>query len=126
MPCHARTGRCRSGCGVSTRSLGTNGGGAGGADARALLPPPPRGRPRLRVAGGNVSWGHTGAGKLEDRRGVLERGVERYKPRTGNKVMVVYDGRRFSCFWIPRAGGRTIARIFPGGETADDFIVEEL
>ena len=40
--------------------------------------------------------------------------------------MVVYDGRKVSWFWMPRAEGRTIARVFTEGETADDFIVAEL
>jgi predicted RNA-binding protein with PIN domain len=86
-------------------------------DSRRLL---------LLVDGWNVSLGHIGAAKLEDKRRVLEQALERYKSRTGNKVMVVYDGRRVSWFWMPRAEGRTIARIFTEGETADDFIVEEL
>jgi predicted RNA-binding protein with PIN domain len=80
----------------------------------------------LLVDGWNVSLGHIGAAKLEDKRRVLEQALERYKSRTGNKVMVVYDGRKVSWFWMPRAEGRTIARIFTEGETADDFIVAEL
>lgn len=80
----------------------------------------------LLVDGWNVSLGHIGAAKLEDKRRVLEQALERYKSRTGNKVMVVYDGRKVSWFWMPRAEGRTIARVFTEGETADDFIVAEL
>ena len=80
----------------------------------------------LLVDGWNVSLGHIGAAKLEDKRRVLEQALERYKSRTGNKVMVVYDGRKVSWFWMPRAEGRTIARVFTEGETADDFIVGEL
>jgi predicted RNA-binding protein with PIN domain len=80
----------------------------------------------LLVDGWNVSLGHIGAARLEDKRRVLEQALERYKSRTGNKVMVVYDGRKVSWFWMPRAEGRTIARIFTEGETADDFIVAEL
>jgi predicted RNA-binding protein with PIN domain len=80
----------------------------------------------LLVDGWNVSLGHIGAAKLEDKRRVLEQALERYKSRTGNKVMVVYDGRKVSWFWMPRAEGRTIARIFTEGETADDFLVAEL
>jgi predicted RNA-binding protein with PIN domain len=73
-----------------------------------------------------VSLGHIGAEKLEDKRRVLEQALERYKSRTGNKVMVVYDGRKVNWFWMPRAEGRTIARVFTEGQTADDFIVSEL
>jgi predicted RNA-binding protein with PIN domain len=80
----------------------------------------------LLVDGWNVSLGHIGAARLEDKRRVLEQALERYKSRTGNKVMVVYDGRKVSWFWMPRAEGRTIARIFTEGETADDFLVAEL
>jgi predicted RNA-binding protein with PIN domain len=80
----------------------------------------------LIVDGWNVSLGHIGAERLEDKRRVLEQALERYKSRTGNRVMVVYDGRKVSWFWMPRAGGRTIARVFTEGETADDFIVGEL
>ncbi len=80
----------------------------------------------LLVDGWNVSLGHIGAARLEDKRRVLEQALERYKSRTGNKVMVVYDGRKVSWFWMPRAEGRTIARVFTDGETADDFIVAEL
>jgi len=80
----------------------------------------------LLVDGWNVSLGHIGAARLEDKRRVLEQALERYKSRTGNKVMVVYDGRKVSWFWMPRAEGRTVARVFTEGETADDFIVEEL
>lgn len=80
----------------------------------------------LLVDGWNVSLGHIGAAKLEDKRRVLEQALERYKSRTGNKVMVVYDGRKVSWFWMPRAEGRTIARVFTEDETADDFIVAEL
>jgi predicted RNA-binding protein with PIN domain len=92
-------------------------GARGVLDAKRLL---------LLVDGWNVSLGHIGAAKLEDKRRVLEQALERYKSRTGNKVMVVYDGRKVSWFWMPRAEGRTIARIFTEGETADDFIVAEL
>src|SRR5947209_7755068 len=80
----------------------------------------------LLVDGWNVSLGHIGAARLEDKRRVLEQALERYKSRTGNKVMVVYDGRKVSWFWMPRAEGRTIARVFTEGETAHDFIVAEL
>jgi predicted RNA-binding protein with PIN domain len=80
----------------------------------------------LLVDGWNVSLGHIGAERLEDKRRVLEQALERYKSRTGNRVMVVYDGRKVSWFWMPRAGNRTIARVFTEGETADDFIVGEL
>ena len=80
----------------------------------------------LLVDGWNVSLGHIGAEKLEDKRRLLEGALERYKSRTSNKVMVVYDGRKVSWFWMPRAEGRTIARVFTEGETADDFIVNEL
>jgi predicted RNA-binding protein with PIN domain len=92
-------------------------GARGVLDAKRLL---------LLVDGWNVSLGHIGAARLEDKRRVLEQALERYKSRTGNKVMVVYDGRKVSWFWMPRAEGRTIARIFTEGETADDFIVAEL
>ena len=80
----------------------------------------------LLVDGWNVSLGHIGAERLEDKRRVLEQALERYKSRTGNRVMVVYDGRKVSWFWMPRAPSRTIARVFTEGETADDFIVGEL
>jgi len=80
----------------------------------------------LLVDGWNVSLGHIGTEKLEDKRRVLEQALERYKSRTGNKVMVVYDGRKVTWFWMPRAEGRTIARVFTEGQTADDFIVSEL
>ncbi len=80
----------------------------------------------LLVDGWNVSLGHIGAARLEDKRRVLEQALERYKSRTGNKVMVVYDGRKVTWFWMPRAEGRTIARVFTEDETADDFIVAEL
>ena len=92
-------------------------GARGVLDSRRLL---------LLVDGWNVSLGHIGAAKLEDKRRVLEQALERYKSRTGNKVMVVYDGRKVSWFWMPRAEGRTVARVFTEGETADDFIVAEL
>lgn len=80
----------------------------------------------LLVDGWNVSLGHIGTEKLEDKRRVLEQALERYKSRTGNKVMVVYDGHKVTWFWMPRAEGRTIARVFTEGQTADDFIVNEL
>jgi len=80
----------------------------------------------LLVDGWNVSLGHIGAEKLEDKRRILEQALERYRSRTGNKVMVVYDGRRVSWFWMPRAEGRTIARVFTEDQTADDYIVGEL
>jgi predicted RNA-binding protein with PIN domain len=99
------------------RDLFVQFGARGVLDAHRLL---------LLVDGWNVSLGHIGAAKLEDKRRVLEQALERYKSRTGNKVMVVYDGRKVSWFWMPRAEGRTIARIFTEGETADDFIVGEL
>jgi predicted RNA-binding protein with PIN domain len=99
------------------RDLFVQFGARGVLDAKRLL---------LLVDGWNVSLGHIGAAKLEDKRRVLEQALERYKSRTGNKVMVVYDGRKVSWFWMPRAEGRTIARIFTEGETADDFIVAEL
>jgi len=86
-------------------------------DSRRLL---------LLVDGWNVSLGHIGTEKLEDKRRALEQALESYKSRTGNKVMVVYDGRKVSWFWMPRAEGRTIARVFTEGQTADDFIVGEL
>ncbi len=80
----------------------------------------------LLVDGWNVSLGHIGAEKLEDKRRILEQALERYRSRTANKVMVVYDGRKVSWFWMPRAEGRTIARVFTEDQTADDFIVGEL
>jgi predicted RNA-binding protein with PIN domain len=80
----------------------------------------------LIVDGWNVGLAHAAGERLEDKRRVLEQGLERYKSRTGNQVMVAYDGRKVSWFWTPRAGGRSIARVFTEGETADDFIVAEL
>jgi predicted RNA-binding protein with PIN domain len=80
----------------------------------------------LLVDGWNVGLGHVSAEKLEDKRRVLEQALERYKSRTGNQVMVVYDGRTVSWFWMPRVAGHTIARVFTEDETADDFIVGEL
>lgn len=80
----------------------------------------------LVVDGWNVSLGHIGAERLEDKRRVLEQALESYKTRTGNHVMVVYDGRKVSWFWMPRVGGLSIVRVFTEGETADDYIVGEL
>ncbi|MGH2718033.1 MAG: NYN domain-containing protein, partial [Actinomycetota bacterium] len=80
----------------------------------------------LIVDGWNVGLGHIGAEKLEDKRRVLEQALERYRSRTGNQVMVVYDGRTVSWFWMPRVAGHTISRVFTEDETADDFIVGEL
>ena len=80
----------------------------------------------LIVDGWNVGLAHAAGERLEDKRRVLEQGLERYKSRTGNQVMVAYDGRKVSWFWTPRAEGRSIARVFTEGETADDFIVGEL
>lgn len=80
----------------------------------------------LIVDGWNVGLGHVSAEKLEDKRRVLEQALERYRSRTGNQVMVVYDGRKVSWFWMPRVAGRAISRIFTEDETADDFIVSEL
>lgn len=80
----------------------------------------------LIVDGWNVGLGHVAAEKLEDKRRVLEQALERYAARTGNSVMVVYDGRKVSWFWMPSTGRRTITRFFTQDQTADDFIVEEL
>lgn len=80
----------------------------------------------LIVDGWNVGLGHVVAEKLEDKRRVLEQALERYATRTGNSVMVVYDGRKVSWFWMPSTGRRTITRFFTQDQTADDFIVEEL
>ncbi|HEU5001315.1 MAG TPA: NYN domain-containing protein [Actinomycetota bacterium] len=80
----------------------------------------------LIVDGWNVGLGHVAAEKLEDKRRVLEQALERYAARTGNSVMVVYDGHKVSWFWMPSTGRRTIARVFTQDQTADDFIVEEL
>lgn len=80
----------------------------------------------LLVDGWNVSLGHIGAERLEDKRRVLEQALESYKTRTGNHVMVIYDGRKVSWFWMPRVGGLSIVRVFTEEETADDYIVGEL
>lgn len=80
----------------------------------------------LVVDGWNVGLAHAFGDRLEDRRRVLDQGLERYKSRTGNKVMVAYDGRKVGWFWTPRAGAQSIIRVFTEGETADDFIVGEL
>lgn len=80
----------------------------------------------LIVDGWNVGLAHAVGERLEDKRRVLEQALERYKSRTGNQVMVAYDGRKVSWFWTPRASGRSIVRVFTEGETADDFIVGEL
>lgn len=80
----------------------------------------------LIVDGWNVGLGHVSAEKLEDKRRVLEQALERYKSRTGNEVLVVYDGRTVSWFWMPRVAGRTVSRVFTEDQTADDFIVGEL
>lgn len=93
-------------------------GSRGVLDARRIL---------LMVDGWNVGLGQIAAERLEDKRRVLEQALQRYHARTGNRVMVVYDGREVSWFWVPRAGRATIARVFtPEGETADDYIVSEL
>lgn len=79
------------------------------------------------VDGWNVGLTHVPRDRLEDTRRILEQGLERYHGRTGNRVMVVYDGRKVDWFWVPRAGRPTIVRVFtPEGETADDYIVAEL
>lgn len=79
------------------------------------------------VDGWNVGLGHVAKEKLEDTRRELEQALERYHGRTGNKVMVVYDGREVEWFWVPTVGRPVITRVFtPEGETADDYIVSEL
>lgn len=81
----------------------------------------------VMVDGWNVGLGYIAKEKLEDKRRVLDQALERYHLRTGNKVMIVYDGREVQWFWARTAGKPTIMRVFtPEGETADDYIVAEL
>ncbi|MGH7424779.1 MAG: NYN domain-containing protein, partial [Candidatus Methylomirabilales bacterium] len=94
------------------------GGEAGVLEAKRLF---------VIVDGWNVGLGQIGAERLEDKRRLLEQALQRYQSRTGNRVMVVYDGRKVNWFWVPRATRGGVVRVFTSeGEAADDYIVSEL
>ncbi len=79
----------------------------------------------LMIDGWNVVLGHMLTGNLRDRRLRLERTLAGYEARTGNRVLVVYDGREDVSITMPQARG--ILRVFTlEDESADDYIVSEL
>lgn len=79
------------------------------------------------VDGWNVGLGHIAKERLQEKRRILEQALERYHGRTGNKVMIVYDGAKIDWFRARTTGRPTVMRVFtPEGVTADDYIVGEL